>query len=97
MRIFPSRWLILMALAAIYPAALSAQPQIASIDDLAQSFIGDTTPSLGVLVSNGGDVLHIARYGPADIESETPLTPQSIFDLASVSKQMTGLFRADAD
>lgn len=91
MRIFPSRWLILMALAAIYPAALSAQPQIASIDDLAQSFIGDTTPSLGVLVSNGGDVLHIARYGPADIESETPLTPQSIFDLASVSKQMTAL------
>ena len=91
MRIFPSRWLIMFALAAIYPAALSAQPQIASIHDLAQSFIGDTTPSLGVLVTNGGDVLHIAGYGPADIESETPLTPQSIFDLASVSKQMTAL------
>ena len=77
--------------AAITPAIALAQPQIARIDDLAQSIIDDTTPGLGVLVTNGGDVLHIAGYGPADVESETPVTPQSIFDLASVSKQMTAL------
>jgi CubicO group peptidase (beta-lactamase class C family) len=76
---------------AITPAAVLAQPQIASIDDLAQSFIGDTTPGLGVLVTRGGEVVHIAGYGAADIESETPITPQSIFDLASVSKEMTAL------
>ena len=91
MRINPSRWFIILALVASHPAALSAEPQIASIDDLAQSFIGDTTPGLGVLVTRGGEVVHIAGYGAADIESETPITPQSIFDLASVSKEMTAL------
>jgi CubicO group peptidase (beta-lactamase class C family) len=77
--------------AALTPAIVLAQPQIASINDLAQSLIDDTTPGIGVLVTNDGEVLHIAGYGAADIESETPVTPQSIFDLASVSKEMTAL------
>jgi len=80
-----------LALAVLHPAALGAQPQVSTIDDLANAFIDDTTPGLGVLVTRGGEVVHIAGYGAADIESETPITPQSIFDLASVSKEMTAL------
>lgn len=80
-----------LALAVLHPAALGAQPQVSPVDDLANDFIGDTTPGLGVLVTRGGEVVHIAGYGAADIESETPITPQSIFDLASVSKEMTAL------
>ena len=80
-----------LALAVLHPAALGAQPQVSPIDDLANDFIGHTTPGLGVLVTRGGEVVHIAGYGAADIESETPITPQSIFDLASVSKEMTAL------
>ncbi len=86
MRINPSRWLIILGLMASHPAALNAQPHNGSIDDLANAFVGGTTPGLGVLVTNGGDVLHIAGYGMADIADETPITAQSIFDLAAVSK-----------
>lgn len=82
---------LILALAVLHPAALGAQPQVNTIDDLANDFIGDTTPGLGVLVTRGGEVVHIAGYGAADIESETSITPQSIFDLASVSKEMTAL------
>ena len=68
-----------------------AEPILPAIDAIAEAFVGDTTPGLGVVVMKQGKVLHIAGYGFADIDEETPVTPDSIFDLASVSKQMTAL------
>lgn len=91
MRYTPFSLCATLLCAAIAPASVLAQPHMASIDDLAQSFIDDTTPGLGVLVTRGGEVLHIAGYGAADIDRATPITAQSIFDLASVSKEMTAL------
>lgn len=79
-----------LAVIALAPAA-KADPTIAAIDALAEDFVGDTTPGLGVLVLREGEVEHIAGYGLADIDSEDPVTPDTIFDLASVSKQMTAL------
>lgn len=73
-----------------YPAQ-AADPALPAIDALAEDFIGDTTPGLGVLVTRQGETLHIGGYGLADIDDETPVTPDTIFDLASVSKQMTAL------
>lgn len=81
--------LLAPALMAVTPAF--AEPTLNVIDTIAQEFIGDTTPGLGVVVLRDGKLLHIAGYGFADIEAETPVTPDSIFDLASVSKQMTAL------
>lgn len=86
--------LLAPALIAATPAFVEpafAEPTLPVIDTIAEDFIGDTTPGLGVLVLQKGKVLHIAGYGFADIEDETPVTPDSIFDLASVSKQMTAL------
>ena len=82
--------LFALALAAI-PTALAAQPHITAIDEIAQGFVGNSTPGLGVLVTKNGEVLHMAGYGFADIKNQTPITETSIFDLASVSKQMTAL------
>ncbi len=82
---------------ALAPVALclglpaQAEPILPAIDAIAEAFVGDTTPGLGVVVLKQGKVLHIAGYGFADIDEETPVTPDSIFDLASVSKQMTAL------
>lgn len=81
--------LLAPALIAVSPAF--AEPTLPAVDTIAEGFIGDTTPGLGVLVLREGKVLHIAGYGFADIAAETPVTPDSIFDLASVSKQMTAL------
>ena len=68
-----------------------AQPTLASIDSLVGDIVGDTTPGLAVLVMRRGVILHSAGYGFADLRRQTPITPLSIFNLASVSKQMTAL------
>lgn len=68
-----------------------ADPQIAAVDAAVADVVGTETPGLAVLVMREGQVVHMAGYGLADIDSETPVTPSSIFDLASVSKQMTAL------
>lgn len=48
-------------------------------------------PGAAILVSKNGTPLFMAGYGLADIKARTPITPDSLFDLASVSKQMTGV------
>ena len=48
-------------------------------------------PGVAVLVSRHGEPLHMAGYGMADIGTGAPITPDSLFDLASVAKQMTGV------
>lgn len=68
-----------------------AEPHKKVIDDLASAMIGDTTPGLAVAVLKQGKVWHMAGYGLADVEEETPVTTDTIFDLASVSKQMTAM------
>lgn len=73
------------------PLPAFADPQIAAVDDAVAAVIGSETPGLAVLVTRAGKVIHAAGYGMADLDSETPITPQSLFDLASVSKQMTAM------
>lgn len=68
-----------------------AEPQIAAVDDAVAGVVGTETPGLAVLVTREGQVIHMAGYGFADIKAKSPVTPHSIFDLASVSKQMTAL------
>ncbi len=70
---------------------LQARPMARTIETLVQQILDDTTPGLGVLVTRAGAVLHSAGYGFANLDDETAITPQSLFDLASVSKQMTAL------
>jgi CubicO group peptidase (beta-lactamase class C family) len=42
-----------------------------------------------VLVARGGQVLHRAGYGQADLEQDTPATPETVYRLASLTKQFT--------
>lgn len=69
--------------------ALAADPSIRAVDKVVKAYLGKDTPGLGVLAMKDGEVLHLKGYGYADIENETPITRDSLFDLASVSKQMT--------
>jgi CubicO group peptidase (beta-lactamase class C family) len=48
-------------------------------------------PGVAILVSRNGVPLHMAGYGLADVKAGRAITPDSLFDLASVSKQMTGV------
>lgn len=69
--------------------ALAADPSIPAVDRAVKAYLGKDTPGLGVLAMRDGAIVHLKGYGYADIDSETPVTRDSLFDLASVSKQMT--------
>jgi CubicO group peptidase (beta-lactamase class C family) len=56
------------------------------LDTLMHDYIGDG-PGASVLVVRDGQAIERRSYGFADLEAKTPVTPQTNFRLASVSKQ----------
>lgn len=71
-----------------------AAERMASVDALVRPHVGAETPGLAVLVTRNGKTLHAAGYGLADIAQRRPVDGDTLFDLASVSKQMTALAAA---
>jgi CubicO group peptidase (beta-lactamase class C family) len=61
-----------------------------AIRALVEQKIDTDGPGVAILVSRNGVPLHMAGYGMADIKARLPITADSLFDLASVSKHMTG-------
>jgi len=59
--------------------------------DTAEVFaeLGDATPGCAVGVDHP-DGAHVDGFGMADLDAGSSITPATIFDLASVSKQLTG-------
>lgn len=58
---------------------------------LVEATIDRDGPGVAILVSRNGVLLHMAGYGLADVKAGTPITADSLFDLASVSKHMTAV------
>jgi CubicO group peptidase (beta-lactamase class C family) len=58
---------------------------------LVEKKINVNGPGVAVLVSRQGAPLQMAGYGLADVKAGIPITPDSLFDLASVSKHITGV------
>lgn len=73
------------------PAFGGDWPERDDVDTVVQPYIGKDTPGLGVLVMKQGKVLHLKGYGEANIETGAPVTADTLFDLASVSKEMTAM------
>jgi CubicO group peptidase (beta-lactamase class C family) len=48
-------------------------------------------PGLAIVVIKNGRIVHLAGYGSADLETATPITPQTQFHMASCGKQFTAL------
>jgi CubicO group peptidase (beta-lactamase class C family) len=84
---------VLFALAV--PTASSArQLQDSPADQIDARFEYLTTtdsPGLAVVVVQNGEVLLRRGYGLANLEHRVAITPSTVFDIASVSKQFTGL------
>ena len=60
---------------------------LAQIDTLFGKWDRLDTPGLAVAVVEKGQVVHKRGYGQASLEHGIPITSQSVFDIASVSKQ----------
>src|SRR5262245_19644837 len=68
-----------------------AQDQPPTLDTIFKDFATDHSPGCAVGAARGEAALAAKAYGMADLEHNIRLTPQSVFYMASVSKQFTAL------
>lgn len=86
--------LVVVALCVVFgAAALPARAQDAAlaerVDELFAEYDRPGSPGCAVGVVRGGSLVFSKGYGLANLDHEIPLTPSSVFYLASVSKQFT--------
>lgn len=61
------------------------------IDALFSRWTKENMPGAAVGVIENGKILHSKGYGLSNIKTKTPITPETVFDLGSVSKQFTSV------
>ncbi len=76
------------------PDFLSAQMQeeetkSAEVDKMFTSVDNDHTPGAAIAIVQDGEIVYKKGYGMANLEYDIPVTPSTIFHIASVSKQFT--------
>ncbi len=68
-----------------------ASPYTQVDEYIRQQMEADNIPGMAVAVVREGEVIYINGFGVASLDTQRPVTPQTIFDLASVSKSFTAL------
>jgi CubicO group peptidase (beta-lactamase class C family) len=63
----------------------------AKVDQLLAQWDRTDSPGAAVVIVKDGAVVYQHGYGYANLEHRIPITPQTLFDVASVAKQFTGL------
>ncbi|HWN41001.1 MAG TPA: serine hydrolase domain-containing protein, partial [Thermoanaerobaculia bacterium] len=81
------RALISCLLLATAPA-LAATPPPESVDKVFSDY-GKDGPGCALAVVRDGAIVHSKGYGLASVEHGAPITPQTVFDIGSTSKQIT--------
>jgi len=78
---------VALVLAGAGPAA--AQSVAKRIDGVMKDWAGTDSPGCAVAVIQNGKTVHAKGYGMADLERGVPITPDTVFDIGSTSKQFT--------
>ena len=75
------------------PARLRAQSLDAArarrVDSVFAAYATTGTPGCALAVTDHGRIIYEHGYGMASLELRVPITPRTVFDLGSVSKQFT--------
>lgn len=88
MRIF---YIFLLLLSGLACTAQQPSPLLQkTVDSLFKKYTRPGSPGVAVLVVKDGKVLLKKGYGMANLEFDVPITPATVFDIASVSKQFAG-------
>lgn len=66
-----------------------ASPTTAQIDAIFSAYDNPETPGAAIAIIHKGKVLFKKGYGSANLEYDIPITPTTVFHVASVSKQFT--------
>ncbi len=88
--------LVIVFLAAMLPILPSAQatgssnfPAAANLDLLVERAVEEGAVGISVAIDRGGELLYAKGFGLADVEQQVPVTRDSVFRIASVTKQFT--------
>src|SRR5512133_382004 len=74
------------------PAQRTTPDSIArNIDAVFAKYAKSTSPGCAVGVYRDGRITYAKAYGSASLELGVPLTPASVFDIGSTSKQFTAM------
>jgi len=82
---------LLLAIPRATDAQAPADPVTRQVDSLFSHYARTDAPGLAVAVVRDGRIVLARGYGLADLEHRIPITPSTVFDVASVSKQFAGL------
>ena len=56
-----------------------------------QQLVKTRIPGIAIAIVEGQDIVYLKGFGTASLRRQTPVTPETIFDLASCSKSFTAL------
>ncbi|MHA7628588.1 serine hydrolase domain-containing protein [Corallococcus sp. M7] len=90
-RKLPVSSLLLVALTCAPALAADTLPRgrHKQVDALFSQWSSKTVPGCAVGISRDGALDYARGYGMADLEHDVPVTPRSVFSIASISKQFT--------
>src|SRR4051794_40534569 len=74
------------------PVSGAADPELAPFDALMKSFLTrHGVPGAALAVTRGGRLVYARGFGVADTARKTPVQPDALFRVASVSKPITAV------
>jgi CubicO group peptidase (beta-lactamase class C family) len=63
--------------------------RLARVEAILRTFEGSGKPGLAIAILEDGELVYARGYGTAQLEYGIPITPRTVFHVASVSKQFT--------
>jgi len=90
-RIATRCYLLVLAGLATIPGNVYSQDTQARVDSVFERWDSRDTPGCAVSVVKTGHVVYAQGYGSANLEYDVPITPSTVFHVASVSKQFTAM------
>lgn len=75
----------------ITPSAETAGAHPEIDEYISRQMLDEDVPGLAVVVVQGDEIIYLKGFGVTSLSDPSPVTPQTIFDLASISKSFTAL------
>ncbi len=82
-------WALLVAASVAAATNPQNQQPNTQVDHVFADLQKDGSPGCALAVLRGGQVIYANGYGLASVELNAPITPQTVFDIGSTSKQFT--------
>jgi CubicO group peptidase (beta-lactamase class C family) len=78
---------LLTATVAVTPVTAQVGPANPAVDAIFAAWNAETSPGCALGVYRDGSIIYSRGYGMADLERRVPISPHTVFDIGSTSKQ----------